>query len=410
MRGRGGRWAGVLLATAAALAACGGGSGSKQATPTAAPEPPATIEIASGRPLKIGVSVTLSGEQANLGADLADAVELAVRDRGATLKGHPVTVSRMDDGCADAEKAAGVARSLAGDAAVVGVIGPMCTTGAQAADSVYDAAHLVHILPAATRTDLSQQGEQYFFRTSWIDDAQARVQAAYTREKANVDTIVLIDDAEPYGRALADAFAVAFQGAGGTVASRERIERGDTDFGALVRKVNTAQADAVVFEGLSPEGPLLVEALRDGGYTGLFIAPDGLFNQRDFIDSLRDPTTGISPAEGAIVTGGPTPDAAFIAKFQDAFQRAPSTPFVLQAHDAATALLKAIEAVATEGTGGALTIDRARLEQTLRSRGLDGLTGTIRFDEHGDRLGDTPREAGLTVYKVVDGRFRAQPD
>ena len=398
----------VVLVVAVALAACGAESSARRATPTAPPEPPATIEISKGQPLKIGVPVALTGDQASLGWDLADAVELAVRAQGASIKGRAVRVIRMDDGCGDAQKAVGVARAFTGDAAVAGVIGPMCTTGAQAADSIYDAAHIVHILPTATRADLSEQNERYFFRTAWVDDAQARTQAAYAHDTAGAASAVLIDDAEPYGKALGDGFAAAFLDGGGMIASRERIQRGDTDFGTLVRKVKSANADAVVFEGLNPEGALLVQALRKDGYTGLFIAPDGLFNARDFIDSVRDKTTGKTPSEGAVVTGGPTPDDGFVAKFRDAIQRAPGTPFVLQAHDAATALLKAIESVATEGADGALIIDRATLGDTLRAQGLDGLTGTIRFDERGDRAGDTPREAGLAVYKVVDGRFQAQ--
>ncbi len=393
---------------AAVLSACGGGSSAKRVTPTAPPDPPATIEVAKGQPLKIGVSGALTGDQASLGWDLADAVELAARDQGASIKGHAVRVIRMDDGCSNAEKAVGVARSLAADAAVAGVIGPMCTTGAQAADSVYDAAHVVHILPAATRVDLSEQGESYFFRTAWLDDAQARTQAEYLRDPAGATSAVLIDDTEPYGKALADEFAVAFAAGGGSVNSRERIARGDTDFAALARKVKSVNPDAVVFEGLNPEGALLVQALRADGYAGWFMAPDGVLSAHDFIDSIRDATTGKTPAEGAVLTGGPTPDDAFVTKFRDAFQRVPSTPFVLQAHDAAAALLRAIETVATEGADGTLTIDRERLDSTLRAQDLAGLTGAIRFDERGDRAGSTAGEAGLAVYKVVDGRFQAQ--
>jgi branched-chain amino acid transport system substrate-binding protein len=407
MAGRSQAWASALVAVVA-LSACGGGSSAKRVTPTAPPEPPATIEIAPGQPLKIGVSVALTGDQASLGWDLADAVELAARAQGASIKGHAVRVIRMDDGCSNAERAVGVARSLADDRAVAGVVGPMCTTGAQAADGVYDAAHVVHIVPAATRIDLSQQGEGYFFRTAWLDDAQAHTQAEFIHGSARATAAVLIDDTEPYGKALADEFAATFAASGGSIASRERIERGTTDFGALVRKVKSVNPDAVVFEGLNPEGALLVQALRSDGYAGWFMAPDGVFSAHDFIESVRDKTTGKTPAEGAVLTGGPTPDDAFVAKFRDAFQRTPSTPFVLQAHDAATALLRAIEAVATEGPDGALMIDRARLAGTLRAQVLTGLTGVIHFDERGDRSGSTASEAGLAVYKVVDGRFQAQ--
>ena len=395
------RW--TLLAFAI-LAACGGGTSTKQATPTAAPEPSAAIEIPKGQPLKIGVSAALSGDQQSLGADLADAVELATKDRNSTLKGHPLRVIRMDDRCNDAEQAVAVGRSLTADQGMAGVIGPMCTTGAQAANSVYEAAHLVHILPAATRADLSQQGERFLFRTAWLDGAQAQAQAAYAATSLHAATAVVVDDAEPYGRTLADGFTAAFEATGGTVGFRERIQRGDKDFSALARKVKSTNPDVVVFEGLNPEGALVVQALRKGEYRGAFVAPDGVLSARDFIGADKS-----SAAEGAIVTGGPTPDDAFVAKFREAFKRAPGTPFVLQAHDAATALLKAIESVATERADGTLVIDREQLAATLRAQGLDGLTGTIRFDERGDRSGATAQEAGLVVYVVKHGRFERAP-
>ncbi len=390
---------------AAVLAACGGGSSApRQSTSPPAPVPGATIEIPKGQPLKIGVSAALSGDQQGLGLDLADAVELAVRDRKATLKGHPLRVVRMDDRCGDAEQAVAVARSLVADQAVAGVIGPMCTTGAQAADSVYEAGHVIHILPAATRDDLSQQGERFLFRTAWVDIAQAKAQAVYAATSLHASTAVVVDDAEPYGTALADEFAAAFQAGGGTVASRERVQRGDKDFSALARKVTTVNPDIVVFEGLNPEGALVVQALRKGGYRGAFIAPDGVLSARDFIGADKS-----SSADGAIVTGGPVPDDAFVATFRDAFGRVPGTPFVLQAHDAATALLKAIESVATERADGALIIDRQQLAAALRAQSSEGLTGPIRFDDQGDRSGATAREAGLVVYVVKNGRFEPAP-
>jgi branched-chain amino acid transport system substrate-binding protein len=408
-----GRGSGLLCALlfGAAFAACGDSGATKRPTPPATPmpNPSAAIEIARGQPLKIGISAPLSGASMDLGSDIADAVVLATRDRGDTFKGHPLVVERKDDGCNDAEKAAAVARALAADPAVVGVVGPMCTTGAQAADSVYEMWHIVHILPSATRADLSRQDEQYFFRVAWLDEAQSDAQAAYAHDTLRATTAIVIDDAEPYGRTLADAFTAAFEAAGGDVTSRERVERGDTDFAAVARRVKSANPDVVTFEGLNPEGALMVQALRKEGYSGAFIAPDGVLNARDFIDAAPDKAPGVSAAEGAIVTGGWTPGDDFVARFEDAFQRAPSTPFVLQAHDAATAMLKAIEAVATERADGTLVIDRAKLAESLRTQGLNGLTGTIRFDEHGDRIGVSPNAAGLAIYRVANGRFEAVP-
>ncbi|HYM15738.1 MAG TPA: branched-chain amino acid ABC transporter substrate-binding protein [Dehalococcoidia bacterium] len=378
-------------------------SSAPRAAPTASPRPPATIHIAPGEPITIGVSAPLSGDAKALGTDIADAVDLAIADAGGSVNGHPVQSKRVDDGCGDPEKAVAAAHELAAISTLAGVIGPMCTIGAQAADHVYEAADVIHMLPAATRADLSAQGERYFFRTAWRDDAQAQVQARYARETIKASTVVLVDDGEPYGTTLADTFATAFAASGGRVLARERIQRGTIDFTTLVGQVKGAGPDAVVFEGLDPEGALIVKALRSGGYAGPFMAPDGVLSARDFI------VPGGVATEGAIVTGGATPDPAFATRFKARFQRDPTTPFVLQAHDAVTALVRAIMSVAVDGGNGALSIDRAQLAQALRSETFAGLTGTIHFDANGDRSGTSAGDLGVVVYRVTNGRFEPAP-
>ena len=389
----------AMLATGAILIACGSG-GNPSGTPTAEPTPEARdAVIQPGQPITIGVSVALSGDQINLGTDIADAAELALMDAGASVRGFPVVIARQDDGCTDAEKASNVARSLVENATLAGVIGPMCTTGAQAASSIYERAQIVHISPSATRIELSQQGEVFFFRTAWRDDVQALEQADYARDAMNARTVVLIDDGDPYGTGLANAFETEFEEDGGEIVSRQRIERGTVEFTSLAMGVKNQNPDLVVFEGLNPEGALIVKKLRDEQYGGGFMGPDGLFSVRDYLIPSGAAT------EGSIISGGPTPDEAFNLRFQAQFQRLPSTPFVLQAYDAVRVLLLAMEAVATTDEDGALTIDRTVLAEEMRSRAFLGLTGRIEFDEHGDRLGETARELGLVLYRVANAQF-----
>lgn len=389
----------LLVTVAVLLMACGGdNANSSDPTPAGEAPPPATIVIPSGKPITIGVSVALSGDQINLGTDIADAAELAASDFGGVLKAHPIVVKRVDDGCTDAEKAVAVAEQLLADETLAAVIGPMCTTGAQAASDNYERAGIVHVSPSATRVDLSEKSEKYFFRTSWRDDVQARMQASHAADDLQAETAVVIDDGDPYGKGLADAFVERFQDAGGDVLVRERIARGDVDFVPLAREIVAAAPDLVVFEGLNPEGALIVKALRDGQFTGAFMGPDGLLSVRDFIE-----TTG--PAtEGAILTGGPAPDELFNTRFAERFQRRPSTPFVLQSHDAVTLLLRAIDAIARDDNGS-LVIERAALLAELQSIEFDGLTGRISFDERGDREGDRASQVGLRIYRVREGRF-----
>lgn len=389
----------LVMAAVVVTAACGGGDAkSSEPTPSGEPAPAATILIPEGQPITIGVSAALSGEQVNLGADIADAVELAVSDFGGTLKSHPILVKRLDDGCTDPERAVQVADSLLADETLVGVIGPMCTTGAQAANDEYERAGIVHMSPSATRVDLSRSGERYFFRTSWRDDMQGKLQASHATGALQATTAIVIDNGDPYGKGLADAFSAVFATNGGQVIARERIKRGDTAFGPLASKIVAAAPDIVVFEGLNPQGALIVKALRAERYGGAFMAPDGVLSERDFLGSA------LGDAEGAVVTGGALVDETFATRFEQRFQRRPTTPFVLQTHDAVTLLLRAIDAVATDEAGG-LAIERAALLTRLRETPFDGLTGRITFDDAGDRRGETAAEVGLRIYHVVNGSF-----
>lgn len=389
------------LFAAVLLAACGGGTPAPQPTPfsTSTPPPSREIVVAPGAPITIGLSVALSGDQQAIGQDIADAADLSLADFGGTIKGHQVVTSRKDDGCANPQMAVSVAHTFIATAGLAGVIGPMCTTGAQAADAVYEGAHVVHISTSVTRDELSQQGEQYFFRASWRDDQQAQVQAHYAYQDLQAKTAFLVDDGRPYGKGLLKTFMAEYRSLGGQVTATERIAPGTNDFRSLAQQVVAAHPDLVLFEGMNPEAALLIKALAADSYAGHFMAPDSVFSIHDFIEPAG------TAAEGVIVSAGPLPDLAFIGKFHDRFQRYPGTAFVLESYSAMTALLRAIDATATTDGTGALHIDRARLAQQMRATKMLSVTGVLAFDEHGDRTGDQPADVGIALYRVENGQF-----
>jgi branched-chain amino acid transport system substrate-binding protein len=380
----------MLLASACS----GGDGGGRTRTPT--PQVISELSVDDGDAAIIGVSASLGGAQ-TVGQDLADAVTLAVEDYGRLLAGHTVEVVAADDGCNDAEVAVEAATELLRRNALA-VVGPMCGTGSHAANDEYEDAGILHITASATRSDLSKSGSSFFFRTAWRDDDQARVQAQLARN-IGIETAIVVDDADPYGRTLADRFVSSFEDAGGRVVARERVQRGAKAFVPLARLILTANPGAVVYEGLDPAGGLLLRDLRAEGYEGVFIGPDSLFSATNFIANA-----GASAAEGAYLTAGPSPDVAFLQRFSERFGREPATGFVLQAYDAARVALTALDAAASE-QAGATMFDRERLLDAMRTQTFSGLTGTMRFGEQGDRSGDTARGLGLAVYRVSGGVF-----
>jgi branched-chain amino acid transport system substrate-binding protein len=390
----------AALIVGAAIVACGDAGQRSQQTPTSSPALVETpIGLATGQPIIIGVSVDLGGEQQAAGLDIADAVDLAIEDAGSEVAGHPILSRREDDGCNDAERASEAAKRLVAVEGVAGVIGPMCTTGAQAANDVYEEAGVVHISPTSTRADLSAPARRFFFRLAWRDDVQAAVQARFVLGEGPGASVIVVDDGEAYGRALADGAVAAIEEGGGRVLARERIERGAADYRVLARQIASADPHAVLFEGFDPEGALLVRDLRAEGYGGLFLGPDSLFSLGAFV------TPAAEAAEGAIVTAGRLPDEAFTARFAERFGRAPSTPFVLQAYDATRLLVESLEAMVEGEPPGDVAINRGSLSDAVRGSVLLGLTGPISFDEQGERVGDSAEELGLAIYRVNGEQF-----
>lgn len=389
------RWP-TFAMTAFALAACGGSS--DQDVPRATPPisyADTPIAIGSSTPLVIGVSVDLDNDQSGVGEDIADAVDMAISDMGGRIAGRPLQSARADDGCNDPEQAQAAAERLVGTSGLVGVIGPMCATGAQAANDVYERHGVIHISPTSTRADLSALGQRFFFRVAWRDDAQGRIQAEYVLSRGG--TAIVIDDGEAYGRALADAF-VAAAPEPAAIVGRERLERGAADYRVLARQVAAADPDSVVFEGFDPEGATLLRDLRAEGYDGQFMGPDSLLSLNAFVVPAGE------AAEGAIVTSGRVPDQAFADRFAQQFGRQPSTPFVLQAYDATKALIEGLKAL-LETEAAETRLDRRELAEAVRAVTLFGLTGPVSFDEQGDRAGEDAAEQGLAIYRVNGGRF-----
>src|SRR5207302_408754 len=111
-------------------------------------------------------------------------------------------------------------------------------------------------------------------------------------ETLNASTAAVIDDGEPYGKSLADAFVIEFGEMGGHIVSHERAERANLDLTSLASRLASANPDVIVFEGLNPEAALLLKELRKASYVAAFIAPDAALNVRDFVLNAGDSATG----------------------------------------------------------------------------------------------------------------------
>ena len=364
------------------------------------------IRIPAGEPILIGISTPLTGPDAGLGIDTRDGfltgIEQWKRNNEEQIGGHDIDTIVEDDGCSDAATATAAAERIVNTEGVVAVLGPLCSGGAQAAIPLYNESGLVSISASASRVDLAetQPEPKFFFRTPFLNNQEGELQARYMIDELGATAAFVVDDTEPYGEDLANNAQEVLEGEDVQV-TREKIERGTTDFSALASRAASDNPDVFYFAGFNPEGQLLLSALRQAGYEGTFVSGDGVLSVADFIEP--DPDV----AEGAVIFGVCEYAEEITSLYDEIIGNDPTTPFIPHAFDAAQVLLDAINQVA-EDDGGELVIDTGALNSAIREASFDGTSGSITFDENGDRVGQTAEEVGLQICLVEDGAFVAQ--
>jgi len=399
------RWAvafGLILVLALVSGAC---SGEEEAADDLAdaslrPNAQTPIVVPAGQPIVVGISAPLTGPDEAEGIEDRDAVIAGVErwkeQNGQQIKGHEIEVRAEDDGCTEADITAQAAERLLRLPGLVGVIGPACSAGAQAAIPIYAQAGIVAISASATESALaaSQPEGRFFFRTAYRNDLEGILAGLFASVAIQVEKAYLIDDGELYGQDLANAAQRAMRD-NGLIVTRESVRRGMVDFSQLAAKIVSEKPDLVGFAGFNPEAALLYRQLRDAGYTGIFGSVDAAASVPSFVEPVG------SAAEGVLFAGcSLTLPDDFVADFEDVHGGRPeASAFVAQDVDAVTILLDAVAKVAVEQPDTSLTIDPAALRDAVRATSLEGgLSGSFAFDENGDRI---PRQ-GDVLSKVVD--------
>ena len=398
------RWAtglGLILTLALALlaGACGGNEGEKaEATRTATRGPHTPIVIPAGEPIVVGISAPLTGPDGVTGMEDRDSAIAGVmrwkRANGEQIKGHDIQVRAEDDGCTEAEITIQAAERLLSQEGLVGVIGPNCSAGAQAAIPVYAVAGVTAISGSTTQSDLAETQWEggFFFRTAYRNDLAGILAGIFTSQVLRAQRVHLVDDGELYGADLINHAQEVMEGFGIAV-TRDSVQRGTVDFGPLAARVAEESPDLVGFAGFNPEAALFYRQLRDAGYKGPFGAGDAAWGP-PFLDPV-----GPEAAEGVFFVGcALTLPDDFVADFESLHGHPPKdSAFAAQYADAATILLDAMAKVAVEGADGSLTIDPTALRDAVQATRLEeGLSGSIGFDENGDRI--PPGAVSLSAF------------
>ena len=379
----------AIAAASLIVAACGGTSG-------------------GDKPLKIGISLPLSGSALASAGPARDGALLAIKE--AKIKGYklePFILDHSVNGVHDPQQGAKDMTTLVSDPAVMAAVGPFNSSVAKVQIPVSNEAGLFQCSPANTNPDLTKgdAGKQLrakfpdrinYVRVATTDDIQGPAVAQFGVQKLGLKKVAIVDDTETYGKGLADAFEAEWTKLGGEVVGREGAPKGTTDYLPILTKFKEGNPDAVFYGGVTATGGGLVRkqmpqaGLGTLAYMGGDGIQDGLGSTAGSFINIAGAAAPNSFSSVAAIAEYPG-QADFAKKYEAEFKVAPGA-YSASGYACAQVVLKAIETAAAKGD---VTVESVRAAGADPATTFETVLGPITFDA----VGDTSQRI-ISLYKV----------
>ncbi|AFV75578.1 branched-chain amino acid ABC transporter substrate-binding protein [Thermus oshimai] len=333
--------------------------------------------------IKIATQSPLSGPQAALGEQIKLGAELAVEEAKARFRqlGFDLQLVPYDD---QANPDVGVANAnrIINDPDILGVVGHLNSGVAIPSSEVYARVNLVMVSPANTNPRVTDRKLPNVNRICGRDDVQGPAGAEYAFNNLGVRTVFVIHDKTAYGQGLAEEFKKRFEALGGRAVAFVGTEE-TSNFVPIINQIRGARPipQLIYFGGIYSQIGPFVKQLRERGLTTRLMGGDGLDS------SEFERLAGSQAAKGTYYTTVAGPVSAFpkaralAQRFKQRFGKE-IEGFGVYAYDSANVILTALEN-AIKANGGRKPT-REQVAKAVREVKLEGVTGTIEFDEKGD--------------------------
>ncbi|MSR44160.1 MAG: branched-chain amino acid ABC transporter substrate-binding protein [Phycisphaerales bacterium] len=375
--------------------------------------------LSHGGTLRIVSSLPRTGSANAQTSTMVNGIRLAIDEVGGQVDGWKIEYEDLDDaspqrGNWDPTVEAQNANAAAKDLSCVGYIGTFNSGAAKVAMPILNRAGLVMVSPANTYPGLTKpnmgeanepmvyrpSGKINYFRVVPTDDLQG-AQAANWAKSLGATQVFILNDRELYGKGIADVFQRRAKEIGLTVVGFEGTDAKAPNYRALVTKIKAVGPDLVYFGGTTQSNAgQIAKDLRSGGYEGMYMVPDGCFEQA-FIEAAGDSNLN----DMTFITFGGLPPEQLTgrgAAFRDSYRKrygADPEAYAAYGYEAARVVLDAIARAQTKDRAGVLAAVAA-------TKDFDGVLGKWSFDANGDTSsrvmsGQTVKNGQFVFVKVL---------
>jgi branched-chain amino acid transport system substrate-binding protein len=387
----------VFTALATACAACGRGNGERPAdTARVDPVVLAPAGIRDGGALPIAAVFPTIGRYAVSGLQSLQGARLAVEDlnQKGGVHGRPLRLAEYRTGSyfVDARHAA----SLAARDGALAIVGANSSELSQAVAEEAEANGVLQISNVSTAADLTWdprtgRDRPFVFRMCASDDVMGGLLAGFARDRLRAKrAAVLYEVGRTYSQRLARSFIGRFSDdvAGHAVAEFFYLAL-ETDFRPQLQRIREFRPDVLFLPGSFPDATLVAEQAAQVGLRVTMLGGDAWSSPLLF-------QSGGPPGDAYYVElCSPAPE--FDRRYERAEGQEPPGCRAVLAYDAVRVVaagLRSLGRLPDEALDASLVGTRRRLRDAVARNAVDGATGRIRFDAHGDR------RQGVALYSV----------
>jgi branched-chain amino acid transport system substrate-binding protein len=236
-------------------------------------------------------------------------------------------------------------------------------------------------------------GKRNYTRVIPNDNLQGAAGAKWAKE-LGAKTVFILDDAQLYGKGIADIFEAKAKELGLQVLGHMIIDGAAADYDSLAAKIIDLKPDMVYFGGsLNPNVAHFWKVIRGAGYKGKMMGPDSFMGDT-FIEAAS-----VDVAESTYVTISGLPFDQLTGKGADWYKNykakfnAEPASYAIYGYEAANVALAAINRVCEK--------NRARIRDAVfATKDFDGALGRWSFDKNGDTT-----LLDMSGYQVRNGKF-----
>jgi branched-chain amino acid transport system substrate-binding protein len=267
--------------------------------------------------VKVGLILSMTGQQASTGRQIKGAVDLYMKEHGDTVAGKKIQIM-LRDSASIPDNTSRLAQELIAKDKVDVLAGFEITPAALVVAPLATKSKTVELVMAAG-TSIITERSPYIVRTSFTVPQSCVIIADWAAKNKIEKVVTIVSDYAP-GFDAEQSFTERFKAAGGTVAEAMRAPLANPDFGPLLDRAAAAKPDAVFIFVPAGQGGTFMKQFADRGLdrAGIKVIGPGDVTDDDLLPQMGDAVIGTVTAHFYSADHNSAKNRDYVAAFEEA--------------------------------------------------------------------------------------------